>query len=414
MRRLLVLFIVGLLAISRAWAADCVKTGSTCLDATPCKTISGVQVCLSSIGESCWKYEDTYNCVSPQQVDDCQALRDRGCGQIGSKCIKTNSDGLCTMYEQTYQCQSTPPQTTTVSDCSVQTFCLDGKCYDTGYAPDSDFVKAVAGMEGVREAGTYLDPNSLTLFGGFSGSCTKGFFGLKNCCKTDGGGSSMSNSVLGSALWAVGSEGIRYGSTYVYDALYQMDSSSIMTQGLGAMLGLDGQATAIFEPSFSYYGLTFTYLDGSLFFDFNPYSFAIQIGLQILSELLSCEQEEQILGLKRGQNLCHFVGSYCSLEIPILGICLETTESDCCFNSRLARIINEQGRPQIGKGWGSAESPDCSGFTQAQFANLNFDQMNLSEFYGEIMANVHVPDANALSGKTQQVIQNKVQQFYGN
>ncbi len=407
MRPASLILTIALITALPVFAGDCVKVGSACLDATPCKTISGVQVCLADIGETCWHYENSYNCVSPQQVDDCQALRDKGCGQIGSKCIKTNPQGLCTMYEQTYQCQATPPQTTTVNDCSVQTFCQDGKCYDTGYAPDSDFVKAVAGMEAAREAGTYMDPNSLTLFGGFNGSCTKGFFGLKNCCETSGGGAGISNSALLSTLGNNASN--LMGSTYVYDALFMSDAPNSMLNLYSSLYGTG----AGFNPGVSFYGITVNFgAGGSIGFAFDPTSFAISVGMMVLQELLACEEDEQVLGLKRGQNLCHFVGSYCSLEIPILGICLETTESYCCFNSRLARIINEQGRPQVGKSWGGAESPDCSGFTQPQFANLNFNQMDLSEFYGEIMANVHVPDASALAGKTQQVIQNQVQQFY--
>ena len=72
----------------------------------------------------------------------------------------------------------------------------------------------------------------------------------------------------------------------------------------------------------------------------------------IVQEMLSCEQKEQILALRRGQNLCHEVGSDCSKKLPVVKTCIERTKSYCCFNSRLAKIINEQGRAQIGKGWG--------------------------------------------------------------
>jgi conjugal transfer mating pair stabilization protein TraN len=51
----------------------------------------------------------------------------------------------------------------------------------------------------------------------------------------------------------------------------------------------------------------------------------------------------------------------------------------------LARIINEQGRTQVAKGWGSAEAPDCSGFTVAQLQSLNFAAMDLSEFYASLV-----------------------------
>lgn len=66
-------------------------------------------------------------------------------------------------------------------------------------------------------------------------------------------------------------------------------------------------------------------------------------------------------------------GTYCSEELNLIvtKICIEHTKSYCCYNSRLARIINEQGRGQIGKGWGGAESPQCGGFTQAEFAQIS-------------------------------------------
>jgi conjugal transfer mating pair stabilization protein TraN len=78
--------------------------------------------------------------------------------------------------------------------------------------------------------------------------------------------------------------------------------------------------------------------------------------------------------------------------------CLERTKSFCCFNSHLARIINEQGRGQIGKGWGSdtARSPDCSGFSVAELQSLDFSRMDLSEFYAEIVPTL--PSAASYAG----------------
>ena len=131
------------------------------------------------------------------------------------------------------------------------------------------------------------------------------------------------------------------------------------------VLGADG----MFNPSFSFYGFSFQFLpsQGFVFTGFDPTTLAIQIGVMILQELLSCEQSEQILAMRRGQNLCHEVGTYCSkkLKLVFTSICIEHTKSHCCYNSRLARIINEQGRGQIGKSWGSAKNPNCSGFTTA-------------------------------------------------
>jgi conjugal transfer mating pair stabilization protein TraN len=102
----------------------------------------------------------------------------------------------------------------------------------------------------------------------------------------------------------------------------------------------------------------------------------------VIQELISCEQEDQLTAMKKSQNLCVSLGSYCSSKI--LKVCVEKKEGYCCFNSRLARIIQEQGRAQLGKSWGSAKSPECSGFTLAEFESLDFSQIDLTEFIREI------------------------------
>jgi conjugal transfer mating pair stabilization protein TraN len=118
--------------------------------------------------------------------------------------------------------------------------------------------------------------------------------------------------------------------------------------------------------------------------------------------------------MRRGQNLCHEIGTYCSSKIKIgpIKICIEKTKSYCCYNSRLARIINEQGRAQIGKGWGSAESPNCSGFTQNEFAAIDFSKIDLSEFMSEVMANIKMPNIQGMTQNVQGVVQQKMQNYY--
>ena len=95
--------------------------------------------------------------------------------------------------------------------------------------------------------------------------------------------------------------------------------------------------------------------------------------------------------------------SYCSMRLPIIRACIETTESYCCFNSRLARLMNEQGRAQLAKGWGGdTETPDCSGFTLTQLQSLDFSRMDLAEFYAEIAPTL--PDVGTLRTRAQQKI----------
>jgi conjugal transfer mating pair stabilization protein TraN len=87
-----------------------------------------------------------------------------------------------------------------------------------------------------------------------------------------------------------------------------------------------------------------------------------------------CNNKEKELKKKRQADLCLYVGEFCSKrwKIGFIKICVEKKRSYCCFNSQLARILQECGRPQIGKGWGDAKHPDCSGFTIDEFARIDF------------------------------------------
>ncbi len=104
--------------------------------------------------------------------------------------------------------------------------------------------------------------------------------------------------------------------------------------------------------------------------------------------LLQCSGSEQGLAKLKGEGLCNYIGQYCSKEIDLLftEICVEESKSYCCFNSKLARIVQEQGRAQLStfNGWGSSSSPNCKGFTPEEFQVLDFSLIDLSEWHGDI------------------------------
>ncbi len=111
-----------------------------------------------------------------------------------------------------------------------------------------------------------------------------------------------------------------------------------------------------------------------------------------------CNDEEKTLAQKREQSMCYYIGTYCSRKIKGLGfsVCLQKKESWCCFNSKLARIIHEQARPQLGIGWGSAEYPNCRGFTLEELARIDWTAIDFSEFTADIIANVDL-DVNSFN-----------------
>ncbi|RMH36726.1 MAG: hypothetical protein D6690_05175 [Nitrospirae bacterium] len=102
----------------------------------------------------------------------------------------------------------------------------------------------------------------------------------------------------------------------------------------------------------------------------------------------SCSQEEIELAEARKANLTHFVGTRCVDKI--FGICIRKEDVYCKFGTKLSRIVQEQGRPQVGRSWGGADTPDCEGFTIVEFQALNFEAMNLSEFYADVQTNLDV------------------------
>jgi type-F conjugative transfer system mating-pair stabilization protein TraN len=107
----------------------------------------------------------------------------------------------------------------------------------------------------------------------------------------------------------------------------------------------------------------------------------------------NCNSEEEQLRLARREGQCVYVGSYCS-EDSIFG-CLAKKETHCCFRSKLARIIQEQGREQLRLAWGGAESPECDGFTGEQLAAVDFSVIDFSEYFADAFANITGSPDNA-------------------
>ena len=106
------------------------------------------------------------------------------------------------------------------------------------------------------------------------------------------------------------------------------------------------------------------------------------------SGILSCSDEEKVTAMKRDARLCVEFGDYCSRCITVFGrcvACLERTKSFCCFNSHLARIINEQGRAQIGKTWGATprKTPTAAA-SASRSCRASTSRASTCEFYAEI------------------------------
>lgn len=345
----------GMALLPPALAGDCEKVADVCVEGPATRTIGG-----HAVTRDCWKFEAQYRCVASSFVDDCQPLRDQGCSPLDTVCTDRSDTGQCLLQQQTWRCRIGGGTSSTVTDCGARRFCLEGHCFDTGFTPDRDFAKAVTGLEAQREAGRTFDANTRAVFTGSRDQCRKKLGGLLNCCRP----SSVDGSFLSDLAARTASASPTGASRYTYETL-------------------SGDAPSVLD--------TMSRLDPAMWTS------------EALSALLACEETEKVLAVKRERHLCHAVGSFCSQRIPIVRSCIETTEAWCCYHSRLARMIHEQGRAQLNRGWGSAEAPDCGGFTVEELQRLDFSRMDLSEFYAEIVPSL--PEASAVRARTQQRIE---------
>jgi hypothetical protein len=125
---------------------------------------------------------------------------------------------------------------------------------------------------------------------------------------------------------------------------------------------------------------------------------------------MDCDPDEKQLSMQRSQKLCHYVGEYDSkhIDLGFSEIATEKKKTYCCFNSILARIIHEQGRPQLIKfsteGWGTPKNPNCRGFTPEEFQMIDFNKINMDEWTGQI--------ATKNNEAINTDVQNSINEFY--
>jgi conjugal transfer mating pair stabilization protein TraN len=116
-------------------------------------------------------------------------------------------------------------------------------------------------------------------------------------------------------------------------------------------------------------------------------------GLLLDSNLTSCNADEKKLAAEQKSKACHYVGTYCSNK-SFFG-CLVKKMTYCCYGSALARIVEEAGHDQLGKSWGDAKTPQCGGFTVAEFQAIDLTNVDFSDFYAEKLGQLVDNDPNS-------------------
>lgn len=112
-----------------------------------------------------------------------------------------------------------------------------------------------------------------------------------------------------------------------------------------------------------------------------------------------CDSDEKELAALKETGNCTYLGDYCRKKV--LGFCIDKRQRHCCFNSPMTRMIREKLRDMGIKGMGSAKSPDCSGVSPQDFAQMNTDELDTGDLEARMLAGGMFPDlASILGGST--------------
>ncbi len=118
--------------------------------------------------------------------------------------------------------------------------------------------------------------------------------------------------------------------------------------------------------------------------------------------LTSCSEEEKALGTAKEDKLTVSLGQYCAEKV--LGVCIRKKKAYCAFDSKLARIVQVEGRAQLGKNFGSAKHPDCSAFSPNELQRIDMSSMDFSDFYEDMYDAIELPNTDEIQKRLQQSV----------
>jgi conjugal transfer mating pair stabilization protein TraN len=351
--------------------------------------------------------------------------------------------------------------TDTRIDCAGPLRCLGSDCVDLQFESNANFAQVAAALQGLSLIGSdgECDPvtGSCIVFRGNARTCKRAVGGLVNCCNQPGGVSlgdylrlimnvrSVDSAVMtleaGGALRGAW-ETLRNPIVDAYSSAQELWTSTVNSvTGRTAAAASDPAAqgilatakqammqatvewtTNLFGPQAA--NMLFSAVDGVVVgpavdvatgaintgtlqlggggaivgsvLSFAVAAYAIYQVFTILVQIIwACERDEFDLAVKRQLRSCHMVGSYCNTSV--LGVCIERRESHCCFASPLSRILQQQMRPQLGRGWGTPRQPDCSGLTIAEMGSIDWQRVDLSEWVAILASEGMLPDPLAMT-----------------
>ena len=296
--------------------------------------------------------------------------------------------------DPTYICPYTG-QPCIADESDGQMRCSDNECQDlalSGDTADPISTEMYVDDAGYDNAGNCL--GDLYIYNGRPMRChpsaPKTYF--RNCCSNSLVGDSIPENVGKEAEMGLKMEGLYISASVMYAATSSTVTAAAngwgAAQSAGAGVAAGEQAVAELMGGWNLAFLSVAALN---------YLYAN-----------SCDQIDFETVLLKKSGMCMEYGTRC-IDDSVFG-CMKRQTSFCCFNSKLARIFHEQGRPQLSHiDWGTVDQPNCRGFTPQEFQSIDFTRIDLSEYYGHMRAEIEedIPNMqNTIQSDVQDSIQN--------
>lgn len=457
--------------------------GSIVTPASTSITVSNA-VCSATSNDTCYTdAQGVQQCPSSSgSIETCTALlaEKPSCVFIDETCVSFSSiGGACTLKQKNYDCGTNvsyeEPVASVAASCSPVVRCGGQDCADFIPETASSFGKVSALLDSVNMMANDMncasnDPSSCRVFAGSKSTCKQAVGGLQDCCKKPNSGPGPNVIDYVTMLASAGSfdnkmkdlENSKGGTPQ--DSAYRKMSDPAnasftelsapfsngwdsATQGYGANSNASSSTSSsrnevkeAASAAFSIYAQSklgdmakdFLFnnsvttgimnssigsLAGTLFTAYSIYTTTVLI----VQLMWPCTQEEIKLAGAKKINTTKKVGSYCHLES--FGLCVESREQYCVYNSPLSRIITEQIKMQQGTNYGNVScncsvsflgacikkdcswNANCGGLSIAEVASVDWKAIDLSEWTATLVqANLYkVPDSlnvNSLTGGT--------------
>lgn len=382
-----------------------------------------------------WNARVKFSCGGEEDDESaCKPLIDRGCVYHSHVCL----DSDCYQKEYTYNCGGTGQ----VAGYDVQYICSDGlrcmgsECMDTSYEANKDFAQAATGFALLNNYRADTDPNSMSIFPGEKSECQ---VSPKNCCEKPGVGITIGDYIRAGLaaikVYSLISAGIAATWDSFAVAFTQVLTGQAVLPGLARLLGvgfLVPDKVVILTTSFTgsaleasasqaiganmtcftevcFVWVSNSGLVSSLATVFTIVSIALVVYTIIkfiYDFIFRCTQEDIITSYKVGLNLCHYVGKK---KKKFLGVTYKKKNVYCCFNTILARLVHECVRPQVGRGWGDPNDPDCGGLTPGELGSADMSKCDFTEYMQHVQYKTEMTQEDA--DRIRQKLESQVEQI---